>query len=375
MIIGYDAKRALFNSTGLGNYSRLVIEAMSTCYPKNQYFLYTPSMPDSNRYVPSLATMGSLKQPHSRQLSLSWWRSGPGILKDLHRHYVQVYHGLSGELPLGIGRDEVRSVVTIHDLIFKRYPRYYKPIDRLIYDWKARHACRVADSIVAVSQFTKDEIVHYYGIDPEKIKVVYQGCAAEFHQAPNEAHVQQVLEKYELPKRFMLMVGTIEERKNMLLAVQALPLIDDKQLKLVVVGRRTPYYKKVKHWAHAHGVLHRIARLPHVHQGDLPVIYHLAQLTAYVSRCEGFGIPIVESQSLGIPVVAADVPALHEAGGDAALYVDPDSPQQLAQAVNSLLQNPDLRAQVSAAGLENVKRFDPVVMADKLNDIYHQVRG
>ena len=222
-----------------------------------------------------------------------------GLLQD----GVQLYHGLSNELPVGIRRTGIRSVVTIHDLIFLRYPQYYHRLDRIIYNRKFNYACRKADRIVAVSECTKRDIVKFYGISPEKIDVVYQGCDPVFARPVSKKEKDRVRAAYGLPERFILSVGTIEERKNLLLAVKAVEKLDD--VHLVAIGKSTDYAKKVQDYVEAHGLENRVHIIHNLKFGDLPILYHLASLFVYPSRFEGFGIPIVEALSAGVPVIAS----------------------------------------------------------------------
>lgn len=372
MNIGYDAKRAVYNKTGLGNYSRLLIDMLAKFHPRHRYMLYTPSLPGDVSVMGSLLARGNVhvKQPHSAPLSKSLWRSGSGIVHDASRHHCHVFHGLSGELPRSIGKSKMKAVVTIHDLIFKVHPQYYKFIDRLIYDFKARYACHHAHCIVATSECTKRDIVKFYGIDPSKIEVVYQGCNPRFYEPVTAIDEERVRVRYELPSRYILSVGTIEERKNLMLAVEALQAVDDKHVRLVIVGHRTPYYKKLKAWAKEHGLGHRLYRVSHVSNEDLPALYHMAQLSVYASRYEGFGIPIVESLATGTPVVAATGSCLEEAGGDGAIYVNPDSPEEMARALNSILNSDELRGELVAKGQKHIAQFTGKQFADSMMAIY-----
>lgn len=375
MIIGYDAKRAVFNKTGLGNYSRLLIDVLAQHYPRHQYMLFTPSLPDDTSFVTPLLVHANvhLKEPHSAPLFKWKWRSGNGILKDAYRHHCRIFHGLSGELPCPIKRSGMKSVVTIHDLIFKVHPEYYKFFDRLIYDNKARRACQDADHIIATSECTKRDIMRFYGIDGSKISVVYQGCSKRFYDEVTPANMERVKLKYELPDRFILSVGTIEKRKNLMLAVKALEEIGDKEVCLVVVGRRTPYYQKVKEWAKAHGVKHRIYHISHVRGEDLPVLYHMAQFSVYASRYEGFGIPVVESIAGGTPVIAAEGSCLEEAGGEGALYVNPDSVQEMIVAMNTLLNDKEKRHDMIVKGKAHIGKFSGRQFADDTMAIYQKL--
>ncbi len=375
MIIGFDAKRAVFNKTGLGNYSRLLIDVLAEYHPRHQYMLYTPSLPDDNAFLTGLLTRGNvhLKLPHRSPVFKWKWRSGNGILKAAHRHHCHIFHGLSGELPRPIKKTEMKSVVTIHDLIFKVHPEYYNFFDRIIYDHKARRACQDADRIIATSECTKRDIMKYYGIDDGKINVVYQGCQERFYNEITAADVERVRIKYELPRRFILSVGTIEERKNLQLAVEAMKEIEDKHIYLVVVGHRTPYYRKLKEWAKAHGVMRHIYRISHVRDEDLPVLYHLAQFSVYASRYEGFGIPVVESIASGTPVIAAKGSCLEEAGGEGAIYVDPDSKEEMVAAMNTLLGDEAKRREMVIKGKRHIEQFSGRHFADATIDIYHQL--
>src|SRR5690554_6805482 len=155
---------------------------------------------------------------------------------------IEIYHGLSGEIPIGLPKN-VKSVVTIHDLIFMRYPELYSFFDRKIHFWKFRYAAKKADCVIAISEQTKRDIVEFLKINPEKIKVVYQGCADVFKENFSSEEKESVRKKFNLPEKFVLNVGTIEERKNALTIVKA---IHDLDIKLVLVGRKTKYYQKIE---------------------------------------------------------------------------------------------------------------------------------
>ena len=221
MNIGFDAKRAAQNRTGLGNYSRFVIRILSEQFAGNQYHLYTPK-PHRMPYLQEIPTLKHLflhfppQGIWSRIRSL--WRVW-GITKDIQKDGIQIFHGLSNELPLNIGTPEQRKmkaggkeckyIVTIHDLIFIHTPQYYHWIDRQIYNFKFRRACRCADRVIAVSEYTKQEIMHYYHTPESKIDVVYQGCDPVFSQGIEEGKLQEVKARYQLPDKFVLYVGSI----------------------------------------------------------------------------------------------------------------------------------------------------------------------
>lgn len=375
MIIGFDGKRAVLNFTGLGNYSRFIISALNRNYPDNTYEVFSPKAKESSELSSMLHENTHLNLPRhfiDKRLS-SLWRT-KRIVADLKEKGVELYHGLSNEIPAGIEESGIKSVVTIHDLIFLRYPEYYKPIDRKIYDRKFRSASERSDRIIAVSECTKRDIVSFYGIPPEKIDVVYQGFHPIFSTAPGESEKREIAEMYALPKRFILCVGTIEERKNLMLPAEALRSLPE-DIHLVAAGRRTPYAEKVEKYCSEKGLSKRLHIIEGVPFRLLPALYSLASVFAYPSRFEGFGIPIIEALQTGIPVLAATGSCLEEAGGDGALYVNPDDTEAAADALERLLYDADLTARLKAAGKEQIRKFSPENIANGVNEVYRKITG
>ncbi|HTI60650.1 glycosyltransferase family 1 protein [Mucilaginibacter sp.] len=371
MRIGYDAKRAFLNRTGLGNYSRWLIRSMVSYYPQNTYFLYTPKIRHQNGLsFPSGFQNVVAVVPRSKFFT-SLWRSA-GVVKDLKRDQVDLYHGLSHELPRGIDKKGIRSVVTVHDLIFMRFPQYFGAINRLIYSSKLKHACRVADKIVAISKRTKQDLIDLLNIPAEKIEVVYQGCDPIFKKDSSEQEKQAVLKKYDLPAEFILSVGTIEERKNLLQLINALPGLNY-DIKLVVVGRQTAYFNKVKRAIDLHHIANRVIFLNSVSFDELPALYQSAKIFVYPSRYEGFGIPVLEALCSGVPVIAATGSCLEEAGGPCSQYAAPDDVNGLAEKLNLVLGDEGLRQKMIAEGREYSANFDDKILAGQMFDIYKNI--
>ena len=368
MIIGYDAKRAFLNNTGLGNYSRWLIKCMATFYPQEQYRLYTPKTKE-NQHLDLLNKFPNTQTviPHGKILS-SWWRT-KGIVKDLKKDGVQLYHGLSHELPFGIRQSGIKSVLTVHDLIFMRFPQYYGWIDRTIYETKLKYACKAADTILAISQKTKDDLVELLQVDPNKIEVIYQGCDKPFTLYQSDAQRAMIKKKFKLPKRFLLTVGTIEERKNLLLLVKAL-LHTKSSIPLFVIGKPTKYMVRVQEFITNNNLSNRITFLHDVSFTELPSFYQLATAFVYPSRYEGFGIPVLEALNSGVPVIAATGSCLEEAGGPDSVYVDPDDEQDLAKKINRVWNSPALRQQMIDKGFEYAHNFDDEKLAAQLMQLY-----
>ena len=240
--IGYDAKRAYQNYTGLGNYSRDLLKNIFSNYPENDYVLYTPKS-TSNPRLSFLSDHENVetKFPNSslHKTFKGYWRS-INLAKTLENDNIDIFHGLSNEMPRR-RQSNIKYVVTIHDLIFKRYPRNYRSIDRKIHNVKFKYAARNSDLTIAISEQTKKDIVDYYKINPNKIKVLYQSCHDNFRREYPEEVVNHIKEKFQLPDNFILNVGTIETRKNLNAIVQAIPIMKN-DLPIVVVGRKTKYF-------------------------------------------------------------------------------------------------------------------------------------
>lgn len=368
MKIGFDAKRAFHNNTGLGNYSRFLMEGLLKFFPKNEYFAYSPPRPRRGSLFDE--DLIALKTPPSGIGGL-FWRTF-FIKNDLQRDGIQIYHGLSNELPFGKMPSGIKTVVTIHDLIFERYPKLYPFFDTLIYKVKFRKACKNADAVVAVSEQTKRDIVDFYGINPAKIHVIYQDCDVAFQEKLNVEQLEKVKEKYQIKKKYILSVGTIIERKNQAMLVAAFHQLNLSNYELILVGGHSKYQDQIEKYIKENRV-HHVKILNKVPFQDLPAIYQSAELFVYPSFFEGFGIPIVEALHSGVPVVAATGSCLEEAGGEGALYANPLDINDLADKILQVLVNKKLKNQLVEAGQKHIKQFSAERVAGQLNELYHSI--
>ena len=374
LTIGYDAKRALSNGTGLGNYCRTLLNDLGTIDTTDSFRLYVPDLGrDDLRSQLDMPRNMSFVTPANKLVKplRSLWRI-KGIVNDLKRDGVDIYHGLTGELPLGLSEAGIKSVVTIHDLIFMRCPEYYNPVDVAIYKWKFRNAIRQANRIIAISECTRRDIMELGEIDDSRIHVVYQSCDTRFRLQVSPEQKQDVRVRYSLPKRYVLFVGTIEERKNALLAAQALPYLSD-EIHLVLVGRQTAYAKTIFSFARQNGLANRIHMLSGVPTSDLYAIYQQAECFVYPSRYEGFGIPVIEAIQSRLPVIACTGSCLEEAGGPDNVYVDPDEPQEMAMAIKSITDNPDAARQIVTRSLDYIRRFENGNVAQEMLNVYRSL--
>ncbi len=353
-----DAKRALANMTGLGNYSRYVINIMSAAYPSTRFRLYSPVGRTNERIEPLLARDNvDLFVPSLHPAcgpTRAFWRTVDMPLQ-LRKDDVAVYHGLSNELPLTI-KGVCPSVVTIHDLIWRRSPADYSAIDRRLYDFKYGRSARIATRVIAISERTKADLVADYGIDPAKIDVIYQGIDPIFTLPINTAKKQEVRTRYELPEHFVLAVGTVQPRKNQMLAVEGIAQLPE-DIKLVIVGAHdNAYGRRIIDRVRQTGLTDRVL-FRSVPFADLPAVYACADVSSYTSRYEGFGLPVVESLACGTPVVACTGSCLEEAGGLGAVYVHPDDVHGWANAVEHLCNDTVWRDKTIRLGRQHIRKF------------------
>ncbi len=370
--VAYDAKRAVCNMTGLGNYSRLVIGTMAAMYPAHIYKLMTPRIKENPRLDPILMRENvELVAPESfigRHLP-ALWRS-LDMAADLGRMGVDLYHGLSNEIPLG--PMPCASVVTIHDLIWRRVPSDYAAVDRLLYDFKYGRSARRATRIIAISECTKADIVKDWKIDPERIDVIYQGVDPVFSRMITVDERVRIREKYDLPPRYIVAVGTVQSRKNQMLAVRALPSLPADVMLVIVGGANKEYKAAIEAEIGRLGIGSRVKWLVGVPFDDLPALYACATLSSYTSRYEGFGLPVVESLSVGTPVVACTGSCLEEAGGGGALYVAPDDVRGYVEAASSIIEKAYLHDRLTETGRRYIKRFNSSDFATAIMKTYNK---
>jgi glycosyltransferase involved in cell wall biosynthesis len=347
-----------------------MVEILSRFYPDNRYILFAPKQKNNERLnrLQSRKNVSFVFPSGLDRITPTIWRT-TGVRRDLSNEKITIFHGLSNELPVGIRYSNVKSVVSIHDLIFLRHPEFYHPVDRWIYRWKFQRACRIADRIVAISECTKRDIIHFFSVPEEKITVVYQGCHPQFRQMVTEEKKQEMREKYRLPHRFLLYVGSIEPRKNLLLAVKALGLLPE-NIHLVAIGKATPYQEKVEAYTKQSGLESRLHIRNNFSFSDLPAIYQSASVFLYPSFFEGFGIPVIEALSSGVPVIAATGSCLEEAGGPDSIYVNPANDKEMAEKILEILNNESLANRMKEAGKTYIKRFDDEQTASKIMNIY-----
>ncbi len=379
MNIGFDAKRAYHNGTGLGHYSRNLLHSLSEYYPEHQYYLFNPkpsgSFSVAGNNIHEVLPIGFLNKTFSSAWRSSW------VTKDLKKLKIDLYHGLSHEIPVGINKTGIKSVVTIHDLIHERHPEQYNPIDVKIYSKKFRYACTHADRVIAISEQTKRDILEFYKIPEEKIVVCYQSCNPAFALQVTEDEKKRIREKYNLPLKFFLYVGSIIERKNLLNICRAMNLLrNELDIPLVVIGDGGKYKKQVKEYISEKGLQNKIIFLledttvsldrslqtPEVFAG----IYQSAIAMIYPSFFEGFGAPVLEALWSRLPVITSNVSCLPEAGGPDSYYVDPGSAKEIAAGMKKIYSDKIFADEMRTKGFQHALDFSPDKYAANMMNIY-----
>lgn len=382
MNIGFDAKRAFHNGTGLGHYSRTLIRSLSEYYPEHQYYLFNPKrsadfeLKGDNLH--EVLPTGFLNRSFS-----SVWRSSR-MKKDMKRMGIDIYHGLSHEIPLGIRKTGIRSVVTIHDLIHERYPEQYSALEVKIYSRKFRYACAYADKVIAISEQTKRDIIEFYNTPEEKITVCYQSCNPAFGRAVSQEEKARVRNEFSLPDQFFLYVGSIAERKNLLNILKALFLLrNELDIPLVVIGDGFKYKEQVKDFVRQNNLEDKVIFLSENEKARsskafrsatiFPAIYQSAIAMIYPSFFEGFGIPVLEALWSRLPVITSNVSCLPEAGGDGACYVNPASTEEIAGAMKKIYYDKEFANALKEKGWLHAQSFNQKKCADAVMNVYKSI--
>lgn len=370
MNIGYDAKRLFNNKTGLGSYSRNLVTCMNEFCPSESYHLYTPSI-KLTEYETEYRNLNQVSIHKSTAFNKSIWRTF-GISNDLRKDKIDIYHGLTHELPRNINNAKCAKVVTIHDLIFKRFPEYFPASDRMIYNLKWKHSIKSADKIIAISKHTKADIIEHYAVDPDKIEVIYNTCDPRFYRA-NQSRTQNSLD---LPKTYMLSVGSIEPRKNFESIIKALAQIPASQrIDLVIVGGgKEKNKKKLLGLIHSLGLEKVVHLRSDISNNQIIEVYKRAEFLLYPSQYEGHGLPITESLLCGTAVISSETSSMKEAGGPDCIYIEPNNIDSIVNAIITLLEDSELRKKISTKGqIYASQTFDRQLIANQTLNLYKNI--
>jgi len=360
MLIGIDASRAAVRErTGTENYSLNLIRHLLALESNHGYRLYfnrPPAIELCGAAVPLSPMTTDLElrvMPFPRlwtHLRLSWEmvRQPPDVLF-VPAHVLPLVHPRS-------------SVVTVHDLGYLCYPEAHQPLDRLYLDLSTRYNAHAASRIIAVSQATKDDLVQHYGIEPDKVTVVYSGCDETMQPVEDRAAIERVKARYGIRGDYVLYVGTLQPRKNLGRLLEAYAMIRKRAKKdqipcLVIAGRKGWLYGQIFQQVERLGLETEVIFPGYVPQDDLPALLSGARLFVFPSLYEGFGLPVLEAMACGTPVLCSNVSSLPEVAGNAVFLVDPLDVESMAEAMNRLLKDEGLRARLVERGLRQLRQF------------------
>ncbi|HSZ20159.1 MAG TPA: glycosyltransferase family 1 protein [Candidatus Acidoferrum sp.] len=269
-----------------------------------------------------------------------------------------------------------RTVLTVHDVLYERFPEYFTRWDCYRHKMGVRWSCRRADHVITVSEASKRDLVELYGLDPSQVSVTYQGADERFRPQDQVDARNQVRARYGIEQEFLLYVGAIQPRKNIPKLLSAFASVKaERKLphKLVMVGPKAWKSRGAFEALQNNPVKRDVIVTGYVPPDDLPHFYNAAEAFAYVSRCEGFGLPVVEAMACGTPTVTSRGSSLEEVAGDAAVLVDAGDEQAIAAGIEKVLLDGALRAQLREKGLARSKEFNGRKMAIQTQEIYRGV--
>jgi len=357
MRIAFDAKRYFNNKTGLGNYSRSIVHALVSQFPEHDFFLI------HNKEEKPLLDLPNLKTLSFRGKG-GFWRTFL-MAKDLQKFKMDVFHGLSNEIPTGLDKRKIKSVVTIHDVIFMRYPEYYRFFDRVIYRKKTGNAVKNANRIVATSKATAADLQKYYLADSSKMEVIYQPVNEAFYLAKTGIPI--------VDGNYFIYVSSFTYRKNHGTLIQAFARIQ-KMLdwNLVLVGIEGETYEATKRFIQNEHLENRVKIFKNASQSDLVNLMQNASAFVYPSLFEGFGIPLAEAAVCGLPIVASNIGVFTELAEDAALFFHPNKYEEIADAMLRIT-DPTLQAKLRLKLSKILHKVEHTGIAKQIMQLYAEI--
>lgn len=359
MRIGFDIRPFLKEETGVGVYFKNLLFYLSEIDQDNEYFLFSSSLKD--RFLPTNVppfvklNFCDFHFP-VKAVNFFWYKTGWPPLDYFFRTRLDLTHSPT---PL-ILPTRGKKIVTVYDLFFMDYPNMADRLAKRNFFNKIEYSVHEADSIVTISMFTKKRLQERFDIESSKIKVIYLGIDRDVWKEISEEDLERVRSIYNLPSSFLLFVGALEPRKNLLNLVEALKIVHEKfeAIPLVLVGRKGQDYKNVMERIRKFKLESWVSWVGYVEGKELKSFYRLASLFVLPSLCEGFGLPLLEAMACQVPIVISKTSALPEIAQDAAIYFDPHKPEDIAEKIILALQDEDLKERLVAKGEKRVLDFD-----------------
>jgi glycosyltransferase involved in cell wall biosynthesis len=368
--IGIDYTAAVRQGAGIGRYTRELVRVLAELDRDNDYALFaaTGGQRLADRAWPTNFQMRSVPLS-DRALAILWHRLRLPLWVELVTGAVDIFHSPDFVLP---PLHRARTLVTVHDLSFIRYPECADVNLRAYLNKVVPRSVHRADLVLADSQNTKDDLVELLGVEANKIEVIYPGVEERFRPIEDQTVLEQVRRRYNLPPRFILGLGTLQPRKNFATLVEAFAdlrfAICD--LRLVIAGGKGWLYDEIFVAVERLGLEEQVVFPGFVADEDLPALYNLAELFVFPSLYEGFGIPPLEAMACGTPVVTSNASSLPEVVGEAGLIVEATDTRALAEAMKRVLEDNALREGMIAKGLEQARKFTWEKSVSKLLSLY-----
>jgi len=367
MRIGINCRSFLKKeSSGIGRYASNLVRSLSDIDQKNEYWLYAPKgLFDRRRRLPQApAANFKIKTDYCR-------RGANRILRG-----VACYHLPSLDFP---DMPDVPLVVTVHDLIFKVYPDVHPADARDLMERQLAAVVEASDKIICCSLSTIEDLGRFYDIDEDKLRLIYQGVDKnEFYPLPDDERprAQEDLRSLGITGPFILSVGTLEPRKNLKNLMKAFAILKEKNIfdgRLVVAGGKGWMMEPLEGWLKENRIEENCVLLGYLPDATLRHLYNLAEIFVFPSFYEGFGFPIVEAMSCGAAVVTSNVSSCPEVAGDGALTADPGSPEKIAEAMASLIEDQHLKQELQRRALERAKVFSFRNTAEQTLEVYESL--
>lgn len=371
MRIGIDATALPPQPVGAGNYIIQLIRALSALEPEDEYVIFAQK---SGRTLIDLPTSRrfhwQVVEDMTPAVRLMWEQT---VLPRLTRQAkIDVLHSLHYTKPLWPG---CASVVTFHDMTFFLYPHLHTRSKRIFFPIATRMSARQAKAIIADSESTRQDIIRLLRVSEEKVFTVLLGVDPSFRPIKDSALKKRIEEHYHLPDKFILYLGMVEPRKNLPMLIRAYNELVERGAEehLVVAGRFGWMYEDIFRLVELFGLKDRVHFTGYVSQNDLPVVYNLARVFVYPTLYEGFGLPPLEAMACGVPVITTNVSSLPEIVGDAGILIPANDRVALVNALENVLNNREISAELAAKGPQRAAQFTWERTARQTLKVYQHV--
>lgn len=375
MRIALDYTAGIRQGAGIGQYVRCLVDAMLAQDTSNQYTLITSGRPTQEHAFPVASNVhGHSVGLPDRYLNILWYRWRFPLYANYFTGPMDIYHGLDFGLPPLKGKQH--KVVTVYDLAFLEHPETAVPSLATYLNKVVSEAVAAADVVAAISYTTKQALITHYKASPEKITVIPCGVGPQFQRITDQTRLEDTRRKFKLEHPFIFSVGTLEPRKNHLGLIKAFYKAQQSTkitMMLAIAGGKGWMYEETQNLVAELKLENKVRFLGRVSESELITLYSLADIFAFPSFFEGFGIPPLEAMACGSPVITSNTSSLPEIAGNAALLVDPHDIHAISQAITEVMENETLREDLRQRGYAQAQRYTWSQAATKMLSVYQQL--